>query len=190
MIPNSPVVTYSITYWLARTSSSTSIIESAAVLTQAVFSLVTCDRFYRRTESLLQFHPVLADNCVHILGVKSNLFKVWVSRVRQSCLLASSWCSWICIKAKTKVWLSRYRRMASPADCRHTSSLQAFCLTGIWYCGCDTVCFIHLCTSNYQTRTVESKHQLPAFLLLWCTFSFKSSSGSLVPVTPQIYEGY
>lgn len=38
MIPNSPVVTYSIMYWLARTSSSTSIIESAAVLTHRLCS--------------------------------------------------------------------------------------------------------------------------------------------------------
>lgn len=166
MIPNSPVVTYSITYWLARTSSSTSIIESAAVLTQAVFSLVTCDRFYRRTESLLQFHPVLADNCVHILGVKSNLFKVWVSRVRQSCLLASSWCSWICIKAKTKVWLSRYRRMASPADCSTHVILTGllsdwYMILWLWHCLLYTSVHIKLPNTYCWIQTSASSFPPP-----------------------------
>lgn len=191
MIPNSPVVTYSITYWLARTSSSTSIIESAAVLTHRL-----CSPWWPVTG----FTGGQSRCCSSILSSQITVFTF---------LAWSQTCSRCGCQESDRVVCSPRRdvhgyasRRKPRSDCpdtegwlplliaAHTSSLRAFCLTGIWYCGCDTVCFIHLCTSNYQTRTVESKHQLPAFLLLWCTFSFKSSSGSLVPVTPQIYEGY
>lgn len=85
------------TYCIATASSS--YLKHVAEMT--MLSRVTCDRFYRRTESLLQVILSSQGTVLTFLARSQACSEVGGS-VQQSCHLACLWFSWICVEVEPR----------------------------------------------------------------------------------------